>query len=63
MMTGKDNWRKVAKTLGEMKCEWLYEGEKALLLTRADWRNEAEVYIRAIPLLVPLQPSQLPHNG
>ena len=62
-MKGKDNWRKVAKVLGEMKCEWLYEGEKALLLTRADQRNKAEAYIRAIPLLVPLQPSKLPHNG
>jgi hypothetical protein len=62
-VTGKDNWKNVAKVLGEMECKWLYEGEKALLLTRADRRNEAETYIRALPLLVPLQPSQLPHNG
>ena len=62
-VTGKDNWRKVAKVLGEMKCEWLYEGEKALLLTRTDRRNKAKAYIHTLPLLVPLQPSQLPHNG
>ena len=33
---GKDNWKKVAKALEAMECEWLYEGEKALLLTRMD---------------------------
>ena len=60
---GKDNWKKVAKALEAMKCEWVYEGEKALLLTRTDRRNEAEAYIHALPLLVPLQPSQLQHNG
>ena len=50
----KDNWKKVSKALEEMKYEWLYEGEKALLLTRMDQRNEAESYIRALTLLVPL---------
>jgi len=34
--TGRGTWKKVAKVFGEMKCEWLYEGEKALLLTRMD---------------------------
>ena len=35
-ITGKENWRKVAKTLRELKCEWLYEGKKTLLSTRTD---------------------------
>jgi hypothetical protein len=49
--------------LGEMKCERMHEGKKALLLTRTDQRNEAELYICALPFLVPFQPLQHPHNG
>ena len=59
---GKNNWKKLVRVLKEMECGWLYEGEEALLLTRTDRRNEAESYIRALPLIVPLQPSKLPHN-
>src|ERR1700677_2152771 len=38
-------------------------GRRNLLLTRTNRRNNAESYIRAMPLIVPLQPSRLPHNG
>src|SRR6202789_2038048 len=59
---GKNNWKKVVRVLKEMARGSLYEGEEALLVTRTDRRNEAESYIRALPLIVPLQPSKLPHN-
>jgi hypothetical protein len=54
---GKENWRKVAEILRELKGNWLYEGEKALLSTRTDKRNKAESYIRALPFAVPFHPT------
>src|ERR1700683_163705 len=59
----KENWKEIAGILRKMNCEWLHEGDGTLLLTRTNRRNNAESYIRAMPLIVPLQPSRLPHNG
>jgi hypothetical protein len=46
-----------------MHCEWLHEGDETLLLLRVDRRHNAESYIHAMPLIVPLQSSHLSHNG
>ena len=59
----KENWKEVAGILKLMKCEWLYEGDGTLLLTRMIRRDNAELYIHAMLLIVPLQSSCLPHNG
>ena len=59
----KENWKKVVGILKQMKNEWLFDTDKTLLSTRMNRRNDVELYIRTMPLLITLQPSRLPHNG
>ena len=59
----KENWKKVVGILKQMKNEWLFDADKTLLSTRMNRRNDVELYIRTMPLLITLQPSRLPHNG
>jgi hypothetical protein len=60
---GEANWQRVTDVLEHMKCDWLINGDKSLLLSRQERQQKAECYLTTLPLLISLQPSHLPYNG